>query len=377
MTAPPAGGVDLAEVGSLFAIEGPFLSGGRYGCGHINDTFLAAYASPGQPRRYIHQRLNQRVFPDPAAVVANIAAVTRHLRARLETEGALDLERRVLTLVPARDRCDHAVDEAGGFWRTYLFVEGTRTVELVESEAEAFETARAFGEFQRLLLDYDGPRLRETIPGFHDTPGRFQAFERALHADPHRRAAGARPEADFVLSRASRAAALHDLQAQGLIAERIVHNDTKLNNLLIDDHTGRALCVVDLDTVMPGLALHDFGDMVRTGAVRAAEDERDLDKVRIEGPLFEALARGYLTSAGPLLSALEKQSLVTAAEVIVFEQGLRFLTDFLEGDVYYRAAYDAHNLDRCRTQLRLLASLEEQRDTLQRRVEQITREVAA
>jgi Ser/Thr protein kinase RdoA (MazF antagonist) len=373
----PAGIADLEAVGRLFVLEGSFVSGEPYGSGHINDTFAVTYESTGHRRRYLQQRINDHVFADPAAVIANIAAVTRHIRARLADEGATDLDRHVLTLVPARLGADHAVDDDGRFWRTYVFVEGTRTLDIVESEAQAFETARAFGEFQRRLSDYDGPRLAETIPGFHDTPRRLATFEQSLRRDPVGRSVEAAREVDFLLARAGKAGALQGLHAHGGVPERIVHNDTKLNNLLLDRVSDRAVCVVDLDTVMPGLALHDFGDMVRSSAVRTLEDEPDLGRVRLDPVLFEALARGYLSAAGSFLTPAERENLVTAAEVIVLEQSLRFLTDFLEGDVYYRTQRKTQNLDRCRTQVRLLASLEEQGDRLRRRVEEIAREVSA
>jgi len=372
-----AGAADLEAVGRLFVLEGSFVSGERYGSGHINDTFVVTYESAGHRRRYLQQRINDHVFSDPAAVMGNIAAVTGHIRARVASEGASDLDRRVLTLVPARAGADSAVDDEGRFWRTYVFVEGTRTLDIVESEAQAFETARAFGEFQRQLSDYDGPRLAETIPGFHDTPRRLATFEHSLRRDPVGRSSEAAREVDSLRARAGKAGALQSLHAQGGVPERIVHNDTKLNNLLLDRVSGGAVCVVDLDTVMPGLALHDFGYMVRSSAVRTSEDEPDLARVRLDPGLFEALARGYLSAAGSFLTPAERESLVTAAEVIVLEQSLRFLTDFLEGDVYYRTERKTHNLDRCRTQLRLLASLEEQGDRLRRRVEEIAREVTA
>jgi len=374
MTAASATGFDLARLGAEFALGGEFASAERWGCGHINDTFRATWGQNGLACRYIHQRINDHVFPDPEAVMRNIAAVTRHVRARLEAAGVADLDRRVLTLVPARDGRDFHVDEDGHYWRTYLFVERSRSLEVMEQTGQAFAAGRAFGEFLVLLSDYAGPRLSETIEGFHDTPRRFKNFARALDKDAHGRATGCRREIDALLATEKKAGELQALCARGLLPERVVHNDTKLNNLLLDEDTGEPLCVIDLDTVMPGFALHDFGDLVRTGAARAAEDELDLTKVGVDVSHYEALVRGYLSSAGPSLASTEIEHLTTGAEVIVLENALRFLTDHLEGDVYFKVHRPGHNLDRCRTQIAFLHDLEKRGDALRRRNEVLAEE---
>jgi Ser/Thr protein kinase RdoA (MazF antagonist) len=307
----------------------------------------------------------------------NIAAVTRHVRAKLQAAGEPDLDRRVLTLVPTRDGRDFHVDADGHYWRTYLFVEGSRSVDVMEDSHQGWKAGRAFGEFLVQLADYGGPRLHETIVGFHDTPRRFQAFLRALHADPRGRARGCRGEIDALLAQEKTAGAIAALHERGLLEERITHNDTKLNNLLLDEATGEALCVIDLDTVMPGYALHDFGDLVRTGAARAAEDEPDLARVGVDVAHYEALARGYLTSAGPHLGRAEREHLATGAEVIVLENALRFLTDHLEGDAYFKIHRPGHNLDRCRTQLAFFRDLKDRGEFLRRLIESLAEEVEA
>jgi hypothetical protein len=377
MTAASALTASLPLLGRAFELPGEFQSAEPWGSGHINDTFRATWTSQGQARRYIHQRINDHVFPEPEAVMRNIAAVTRHVRGRLLERGTPDLDRRVLTLVPTRAGRDFHVDEEGHYWRTYLFVENSRSVDVMEHLAQAFAAGRAFGEFQVLLANYEGPRLDETIRGFHDTPRRFANFELALARDAKNRALDCRPEIEALLATRDKASCLQSLLQKGLLPERIVHNDTKLNNLLLDERTGEPLCVIDLDTVMPGLSLHDFGDLVRTGAARAAEDEPDLSRVGVDVAHYEGIVRGYLSSAGPFLTAVEKEHLAAGAEVIVLENALRFLTDHLEGDMYFRIHRPGHNLDRCRTQLAFFHDLEERGDLMRRRIEVLAEEAGA
>jgi Ser/Thr protein kinase RdoA (MazF antagonist) len=250
----------------------------------------------------------------------------------------------------------------GNFWRAFHFIEGTRTVDVVESPAQAFQVAQAFGRFQKLLADLPAPRLHDTIPDFHHTPKRFAALEKAIAADAFNRSASAKAEIDFALRHQAICSAL--LAAQ--LPERVTHNDTKLNNVLLDAATGEGLCVIDLDTVMPGLALYDFGDLVRSAANPAREDEHDLAKVEMEFPLFEALLRGYLSGAGNFLTTAEKSLLPIAGQVIAFELGLRFLTDFLEGDAYFKTHRAGQNLDRCRVQFKLVESMRRQEAAMTR-----------
>lgn len=361
-----SGGFDLAAIGARFAIDGVFEAAEPYGSGHINDTFAATWRERAARRRYIHQRINHEVFQDPPALMANIDAATRHVRERLEAEGQDDIDRRVLRLVPGRDGATFVQTADGSFWRTYLFIEGARCHDLAETAAVAFEAAHAFGAFTAALDDYSGPELRATIPHFHDTTRRYGVFEAAVVADRARRAAAVRAEIAFARSQGALADGLLSLQRKGAARLRITHNDTKVNNVLIDERTGKAVCVIDLDTVMPGLALFDFGDLVRTAAATAAEDETDLAKVGIDADLFRAIVSGYLATAGPALSEAEKDNLVLGAQVMTYQQGLRFLTDHLDGDRYFKVHRDGHNLDRARAQFALLRRLLAEEDGLRR-----------
>ena len=356
--------MELREIGRAFEIEGEFVSAAPHGSGHIHATYLAEYRLGGRALRFVHQRINTAIFGDPAAVMDNVRRVLSHVHRKLEDLEAADASRRALTLVPARDGAAFFRDAEGGWWRTYVFVEGSRTVDVVETPGQAYEAARAFGTFERMLIDLPPPRLRATLPGFHHTPGRLEAFRRALQADPLNRAASVRDAVAFAEERERLAWSLEDLAASGAVVERTVHNDTKVNNVLLDAATGEALCVIDLDTVMPGLALHDFGDLVRTAACRATEDEPDVSRVVVEPALFEALARGWLEALSGHVGAEERASLVLAGKVITFECGLRFLTGHLSGDRYFRTHRPGHNADRCRAQFALVRSLEVQEERL-------------
>ncbi|HOI54932.1 MAG TPA: aminoglycoside phosphotransferase family protein [Phycisphaerae bacterium] len=354
---------DLSSIVRRFAVAGAYQEAVPYGSGHINDTYAVRCADGDASRRYLLQRINHRVFRQPEKLMENVARVTRHLRSRILAEGG-DPDRRSLTLIPTADGADFLHDDRGDYWRMYLFIEGARTYDLVENPDHVYEAARAFGDFQRGLADLPPPRLHETIPDFHHTPRRVEAFREALARDAAGRAADARSEIDFVLRRADRAARLIDLAAQGSLPERITHNDTKFNNVMIDDATQRGLCVVDLDTVMPGLVLYDFGDAVRSGANTAAEDERDLAKVAFNLQAFDRLAHGYLDAARDFLTDAEIDELAFSAWLITLEIGIRFLTDHLAGDVYFKVHRPGHNLDRCRTQFKMVADMERHADAM-------------
>jgi Ser/Thr protein kinase RdoA (MazF antagonist) len=268
----------------------------------------------------------------------------------------------VLRLVATKNGNKWHVDTHGECWRAYEFIDGARTLDVVTSSAQAFAAAKAFGEFQRLLADLPAPRLTESIPGFHNTADRFAAFELAVDADVAGRRSGAKAEIAFAKSRQPMARALLDAG----LPERVTHNDTKLNNVLLEEASGEGICVIDLDTVMPGFAAYDFGDMVRTMTCPAAEDERNLALVEMDIGLFEAVLRGYLEGARDFLTQGERESLPVGAKVIVFEQGIRFLADYLAGDSYYKVNRDGQNLDRCRVQFKLLESMEGQEAAMMR-----------
>jgi len=349
---------DLRRVAGNFQIQGRFISAEPYGNGHINDTYRVRFDQAGAPVRYILQRINHKVFREPRRLMENIEKVTSHVAGKLR--GVPDFSRRVLTLVPGRAGGVSYEDPEGNFWRAYLFIEKARTRDVVETPDQAFQAARAFGRFQQLLADLPAAGLHATLPDFHHTPKRFAALEQAIEADAAGRALGAKPEIDFALARKSIAGVL--LRAD--LPERVTHNDTKFNNVLLDETTGEGLCVIDLDTVMPGLALYDFGDMVRTTTSPAAEDERDLTRVTMQFPMFEALARGYLAAAGECLTRAERGQLAFSGRLITFETGLRFLTDHLAGDTYFKVHREGQNLDRCRAQFKLMESIEQQENRM-------------
>jgi len=356
---------DLREVCHAFDLRGEYVIGVPFGTGHINDTFAVTYDQGGAWVRYIVQRINTNVFKQPEQLMENFQRVTGHIANKLRYRRSENpaLRHRTLELVPAKDGLPFHRDADGNFFRCYVFVENARTYDILETETQAFEAGAAFGGFQADLADLEW-RLHETIPNFHNTVSRLAALERAAKEDKCGRRAEIMPELDFIRERAPECSELLDLQASGEITERTTHNDTKLNNVLIDDLTGSGCCVIDLDTVMPGLPHYDFGDMVRTGTSPASEDERDLAKVTMRFQMYESLLCGYLTGAGKFLSPLEKSLLPFAGKLITLETAIRFLTDHLEGDVYFRIHRPDHNLDRCRTQIALVKSIETQYDAM-------------
>ena len=348
---------DIAEIACQFEIGGEFLDAAGYGSGHINSTYVSRVRQGDQVVRFIHQRINHDIFKSPADVMSNIERVTSHIRAKLISAGA-DASRRVLTVVRAVDGGSFVKTPAGEYWRTYLFVEGARTYDIITDPAQVYSAARAFADFQETLADLPGPRLCETIPDFGNTERRFEALTQAIRRDSAGRLAEAREDVEFAMARETLVSMFEDLRRADAVPERIIHYDTKINNVLIDDETGQGICVIDLDTVMPGLAMYDFGDAVRMGAATAAEDQRDLAKVSIDLAMFDRLSCGYLETARRFLTGIELDHMAPAARLITFTQGVRFLTDYLAGDVYYKVSRPGHNLDRCRTQFRMVTDME-------------------
>lgn len=332
-----------------FQLEGRPVLCSRYGNGHINTTFLL---ETDLGARYILQKVNQQVFRNVPALMSNIQAVTDHLWKKNPDA------RRVLRLTPTVSGEPYAVDEQGEYWRVYVFIQDSICLDKAETAEEFYESGVAFGQFQSLLSDFPAHKLAQTIPGFHDTISRYLRFHEILNDDPADRAKHVRPEIDFLLKREDEAGAMVRMYQSGQLPLRVTHNDAKLNNVLLDKATGKPLCVVDLDTVMPGLCGNDFGDSIRFGASTALEDEQDLSRVGLSLPLFERYARGFLNACGESLTALELETLPLAAKLMTLECGLRFLTDYLEGDVYFRTHREGHNLDRCRTQLTLVQDME-------------------
>ena len=361
-----SGLTEALAVARRFQVVGELIVAEPYGTGHINDSYRLVFRGSEKDRPFLLQRINTRVFTNPTALMQNVERVSRHIAGLVEDEP--DPDRRTLTIVSSEDGSPFLKDHNGGCWRLMHFIDGAHAVERIAAPRQALLVAAAFGRFQRQLESLPPPRLHDTIPGFHNTPKRFIDLELAVETDVANRAQYAKPEIAFARSHQRLASVLLDAN----LPERVTHNDTKSSNVLLDDQTGEGICVIDLDTVMPGLAPYDFGDMVRSMASPAAEDERDLSCVRVHLPVFEALARGYLSSAGDLLTPAEKQSLVSSGELITFENGLRFLTDFLSGDTYYKTDREGQNLDRCRTQFKLVESIDQNRDVMTRLVQSLS-----
>jgi hypothetical protein len=350
---------NLRQISALFDMRADFVHGIPYGSGHINDTYCASFDQAGLLRiRYILQRINTNVFKTPVQLMENVARVTRHSLERLLEAGHPEAHRRTLTCIPAVDGKPYAIDAQGNYWRVYPFIERATGYNEIESNEQAFQAAKAFGNFQKLAAGLGGGRLHETIPDFHNTPQRLEALRAAIEADPLNRAAGLKAEIDFVLSRAADCPRITDLIAAGVIPERVTHNDTKLNNVLLDDKTAEGVCVIDLDTTMPGSALYDFGDMVRTATPTTREDSTDLGKLDLRIDRFAALVGGYMASARGFLIDAEVENLAFSGKLLTLECGIRFLTDFLQGDVYFKIKHPAHNLDRCRNQFALVSAIE-------------------
>lgn len=349
---------EIEEVISHFFQEGRLLDVCPYGNGHINDTFLVVRESGAEGRkRYILQRMNRSIFKAPELLMENVVNVTEYLRGILLSRGG-NPDRETLNVVRTTDGASYYEDRNHGFWRIFLFVEDTLCLEKVNSPADFYASGAAFGNFQKLLAGYPAETLHETIPNFHNTLSRFHDFQRAVQEDRLERARLAAPEIAFALAREQDASVLTDCLQRGELPLRVTHNDTKLNNILFDSSTRKALCVIDLDTIMPGLSLYDYGDSIRFGASTGAEDETNLDLVELDLTLFEAFTRGFLEGCDGALSEREIQLLPMGAKLMTYECGIRFLADYLEGDIYFKIHREAHNLDRARTQFKLVADME-------------------
>ena len=324
-----------------------------YGCGHINRTYLVATAGG---RCYILQKINHHTFRDVAGLMENIELVTEHLRRKSPDP------RSVLTLIRTKDGKSY-LEADDGYWRVFRFVEDSICLQQPESDADFYESAVGFGTFQQLLSDFPAEKLHETIPNFHNTPDRYRAFHETLTRDPMHRAAQVQPEIEFALARQAEMAALQNALDAGELPLRVTHNDTKLNNVLFDAKTRKALCIIDLDTVMPGSALYDYGDSIRFGAATAADDERELDKMEMSLERFRVFTRGYVRAC-PGLTQKELELLPLGAKIMTMECGVRFLTDHIDGDNYFSIHREGQNLDRAHTQFKLVADMERKWDKM-------------
>ena len=323
-----------------------------YGNGHINDTFLVV-----RDKRYILQRMNHQIFTNPEGMMKNILGVTEHIRKKNEDRGG-DVQRCTLTVVPTLDGKKYFKDSIGSYWRLYDFVEGTVTKETVEDPADFYACAKAFGQFQQELSDYDASGLYPTIENFHNTPWRYENLMAAIEKNTSGRVGEVEAEIKFAKDRYDFACVLERARENGTLPLRVTHNDTKLNNILFDEKTAEPICVIDLDTVMPGYSVTDFGDSIRFGANTAVEDETDLSRVSLDLNLFELYAKGFIEGCGGKLTDTELDLLPEGAMMMTFECGMRFLTDHIDGDVYFKIHREGHNLDRCRNQFALVADME-------------------
>ena len=354
----------IEEAVVQFAAERSLEERRPYGNGHINDTFLLVYEMPdGTKKQYILQRMNHEIFRNPQQLMENIVNVTTYLREMIVSQGG-EPDRETLNVVKTRSGENYYQDSDGNYWRLFLFIERTICLEKVESAEDFYDSAVAFGNFQRMLADYPAETLHETIPNFHHTPSRFLAFQRAVREDKLGRAASVKAEIEFALAREKDTFVLTDLLAAGQLPLRVTHNDTKLNNILFDESSRKALCIIDLDTVMPGLSHYDFGDSIRFGASTGEEDEKDLSRVELDLSLFEVFTKGYLEGCGGRLTDKEIEMLPMGAKLMTYECGIRFLADHLEGDVYFKIHRDGHNLDRARTHFKLVADMEAKWDAM-------------
>jgi hypothetical protein len=363
-------GFSLKEIFEYFDADGTFLDGETYGSGHIHDTFRIETAEP-EKDDYILQRLNNKIFKNIPELQHNIERVTVHLRKKLESIPGSDIKRECLRLIPSHEGKTWIIDNEANFWRMYIFISNHHSYNLVDSPDKAFEGGKAIGRFQAMLSDMKGEPLFETIPWFHNIEKRLQTFSDKIKENPAGRVNTVTKEIEEVLKRADNMKTILRLGKEGKIPLRITHNDTKFNNILLDEND-KALCVIDLDTVMPGYVHYDFGDAIRTAANTASEDENDLSKVRMDINLFKAYSEGYLSETVKTLNEVEKEYLAFAPGLITYTIAVRFLTDFIDGDHYFKIHHEFHNLQRARAQLKLVSSMEEQYEDMKRIIRNLT-----
>jgi len=357
--------MEIKEICKNFEIEGDFISSEPLGNGHINQTLLVKFNNINAEDDYVFQKINNIVFKEPIRLMDNYYRVSQHLRACIDKDNSLN-ESRNLDVVLTRQGspCHHNIED-GTFWRCYKYIDNAETYDVAENTNQAHQAAKTFAKFLKLAKTIPGDRLYETIPDFHNTPKRIEHLENAILKNPCDRLKLVENEIRFILDRKEEAGTLVKLLEEGKLTEQITHNDTKINNVLLDTKTGKGVCVIDLDTVMPGLIHYDFGDMIRSGAASANENEKDLSKVYMDFEMYSAILHGFLEEADEFLTPLDKELLPLSAKIITLEIGTRFLTDYLLGDEYFKIHYPEENLDRTRTQLKLVTSIEQQFSKMQ------------
>lgn len=356
----------LKVIGS-FNIEGSLIHSENYGNGHINKTYLVTMSTN---QKYILQQINTSVFKNPEDVMHNIVLVTDHIRSKCTHLKQMDYTRSTLEIVKTWEG-ESFLETSGIFWRCYRFINGAKTYEQIEHPDQFYEVGKAVGNFQKQLSDFSIESLKITIPDFHNTPRRFETFLELATTDPNNRGMDVFNDIKFVCDRQKEMNIIIDGIINKSIPERVTHNDTKLNNIMLDEKTDKAICVIDLDTVMPGSALFDFGDAIRIGASTATEDERDLRKVKIDLNLFKNFSKGFIEMLHDELTEGEKRNLVASTKIITLECGMRFLTDYLNGDTYFRTEYPKHNLVRARTQFKLVTEIEKQEEEMQKIIDEL------
>jgi hypothetical protein len=353
---------------------GTYLDHVSYGSGHINDTFLVRFTEKDRTlHRYILQRMNHEIFKNPQQLMENIYGVTKFLKDKIVKDQG-DVNRETLNIIMTKGGQTFYQDSIGSYWRGYQFIEDAVSYDMVQNPDVFYQSAIAFGKFQYQLSDYPAHTLHETIPDFHNTPLRFEKFKKAIAQDRLGRVKEVKEEIQFVLDREEFTHILMNSYAEGKLLQRVTHNDTKLNNIMIDSKTKTGLCVIDLDTVMPGFSVNDFGDSIRFGASTGAEDEPDLSKVNFSIQLFELYTEGFLKGCRGCLTDTEIEMLPVGAKMMTLECGMRFLTDYLEGDTYFKIHRENHNLDRCRTQFKLVADMEKKWETMKLIVKNLSQE---
>jgi Ser/Thr protein kinase RdoA (MazF antagonist) len=357
------------EIVKCFKFSGEFVGAYRYGSGHINDTYLCCFDfENGDKKRYIIQRINHNVFRQPEELMTNIEGITKHLKKKIVLAGG-NPERETLNIIPAKDGKSYHKTEDDQYWRVYLFIENAHTYDIVENFNHFYNAGRAFGMFQKHLSDFPAKKLHETIPNFHNTKKRYEDFIKAVEKDPFNRAGDVKKEIEFAIKHEGETSVLTDLLKSGKLPLRVTHNDTKFNNVMIDDKTGEGICVIDLDTVMSGSSLYDYGDSIRFGTNPAAEDEKDLSKVWMELNLFEYYTHGFLDAARDFLKPIEYEYMPFSAKLMTYECGIRFLADYINGDIYFKVHHDAQNVDRTRTQFKLVTEMEQKEDEMRKIIE--------
>lgn len=365
----------LKSIIEAFPFNGELKSVESTDTGLINSTYTLTFSDGNQDFQYVLQKINTNVFKKPDELMSNIMNVTGFLRNKINLSGG-NSARETLTFLYTKDNSSYYTDKDGGCWRSYKYIGKCYTCDKIDSETKAFRSGKAFGKFQRMLSDFPAESLFETIPHFHDTPSRYAALKEAVAENLSGRLDDVKAELEFALRREKDASKLVDLAAEGKIPMRVTHNDTKINNVLFDSITNEAVCVIDLDTIMPGLSLYDFGDSIRSGAVTSDENEKDLDKYGLDIALFNKYAEGFISEAGHSLNDEEIANLAFSAKLMTLECGVRFLTDYLNGDTYFKTEYPEHNLVRCRTQFKLVEDIEKHMDELNRSVDEIYRRSA-